>query len=76
MDSRGTGIRLSAVAKDFSLLHGIQTDSKANPTSYATSTGAIPLRIKRLGRYAGQSPPSSVEVNNGGAISPLLLTSS
>jgi hypothetical protein len=32
---------------------------------------ALSTKVKRLGREAEQSPPSSVEVKNGGALPPL-----
>jgi hypothetical protein len=37
---------------------------------------ALSHRVKRLGREADHSPPSSVDVENGGAIPPLPHTSS
>jgi hypothetical protein len=36
--------------------------------------GALYLVVKRPGRETDHSPPSSVEVKNGGAIPPLLYT--
>jgi hypothetical protein len=38
--------------------------------------GAITPKVKRLGREANHPPPSSAHVKNGGAISPLIHTSS
>jgi hypothetical protein len=38
--------------------------------------GAISAGVKRLGREADHSPPSQVEVENDGAVLPLLYTSS
>jgi hypothetical protein len=38
--------------------------------------GAVSSGIKRPGRESDHSPPSSEEVNNGGAVSPLPHTSS
>jgi hypothetical protein len=38
--------------------------------------GAISLEVKRPGREAGHSPPSSAEVKNGGAILTFPQTSS
>jgi hypothetical protein len=38
--------------------------------------GALSPRVKRQGRAADHSPPSSAEVNEGGAIPPLSLLSS
>jgi hypothetical protein len=37
--------------------------------------GAISLRLKRQGREADHSPPSSAEVKNGGDIPPVSYTS-
>jgi hypothetical protein len=37
--------------------------------------GALSLGVKRLGQEADHSPPSSAEVNNGGAIPQLPHTS-
>jgi hypothetical protein len=42
--------------------HSVQTGSGAHPTSYPMGTGAISLGIKRPGREADHSPPSSAEV--------------
>jgi hypothetical protein len=47
-----------------------------NPASYPMGTGAVSLRIKRSGREADRSPPSSAEVKNGRGIPQLLHTSS
>jgi hypothetical protein len=60
------GVQFPAGRKDFSLLRSVQTDSGAHPTSYTMDTGGdLP-----------HSPPSSVEVKNGGAIPPLSHMSS
>jgi hypothetical protein len=62
------GLRFSAGAR-FSLLHSFQTGSGALPVSYPVVTvGLFPYGVKRLGREADHSPPSSTEVKNGGAI--------
>jgi hypothetical protein len=58
---------------DFSLPHSLHTDSGAHPSSYA---GALFPGVKRPGREADHSPPSSAEVKNGGAVPPLPYTSS
>jgi hypothetical protein len=47
-----------------------------NPASYAMGTEDSSLRLKLPGRAAGHSPPSRAEAKNGGAIPPLLHTSS
>jgi hypothetical protein len=50
----------------FSLLgvnvYVVQTDSGAHPASYPTGTGALSLGLKRQGREADHSPPTSAEV--------------
>jgi hypothetical protein len=61
------GVRFPAGARDFSILHS----SGAHPASYAMGTGDDFPWVKRPGREADHSPPSSAEVKNGGAIPPL-----
>jgi hypothetical protein len=56
----------SRQGQDFSLLHSVRTGSGAYAASYPTGTG-----VKRQGREADHSPPSSAEVKNGGAIPPI-----
>jgi hypothetical protein len=48
------------LARDFSLLHNVQTGSGAHPAYYTMGTGG----------KADHSPPSGVEVKNDGAIPP------
>jgi hypothetical protein len=71
---RATGwmprIRFPA-GQDFSLLHAVQTDSGAHPSSYPIGSGALSPVIMRPGRKAEHSPPSSAQVTKGGAIPPL-----
>jgi hypothetical protein len=69
-------VRFPAGRINFSLFHRVQTGSEAYPTSYSTGTGAFFPVIKRQGRDADHSSPSSAEVKNGGAILPLPHTSS
>jgi hypothetical protein len=57
----------SRLARDLSLLQSVQTVSGAHPSSYPMGTG----RVMRARCEAHHSPPSSVEVKNGGAIPPL-----
>jgi hypothetical protein len=52
-----------------SLLHNVQTGSGAHPASYTMGTGSAFPEGKAA--EAWSSPPSSAEVNNGGAISEL-----
>jgi hypothetical protein len=58
-------------AQDFSL-HSVQTDSGAHAASIPVGYMELfPRGVKRQGREADHSPPSSAEVKNGGAIPPL-----
>jgi hypothetical protein len=70
------GVRFPARIIDFSLPHNIQTGIAAHPVCYKIGTeGSFP-RVKRPGREADHSPPSSAEVKNGDAIPPLTHMSS
>jgi hypothetical protein len=62
----------SRQGQSFSLLHSGQAGSGAHPASYSVGTGggAISPEVKRPGREADHSSPSSAEVKNGGAIPP------
>jgi hypothetical protein len=64
MDDRGSRVRLSAEAGNFSLHHRVQNGSGAHPASYAMGTGGSFPGVKRPGREANHSPPPSAEVNN------------
>jgi hypothetical protein len=57
-------VRVPAVAGNFSLHHRVQNGSEALPSSYPMGTGALSLGVKRPGREANHSPPSSAEVKN------------
>jgi hypothetical protein len=48
----------------------VQTGSGANPASYPMGMGTFSPGVKRPGREANHSLPSSAEVKNGGAIPP------
>jgi hypothetical protein len=61
-------VRFQAGERGFSLLHSVQTGSGAHLASYSMDTEGV----KRPGREADHSPPSSADVENGGAISPPL----
>jgi hypothetical protein len=50
------------VGKKFFLLHIVQTGCGVHPTSYKMGTGGFFPGIKRHGREADHSPPTSVEV--------------
>jgi hypothetical protein len=58
--------------RDFSLLHSVQTDSRAHLAAYPVGTGSSFRGVKLPGREAYHSPPSCAEVKNGGCIPTLL----
>jgi hypothetical protein len=62
-------VRFPAV-QDFSLFHSVQTGPEAHPPSYPVGTWGSFLGIKRPGREADHSPPSSAEVKKSGATPP------
>jgi hypothetical protein len=62
LDDRGSRVRFPAGAANFSLHHRAQNDSRAHPASYPMGTRTISLGVKRPGREADHSPPSSAEV--------------
>jgi hypothetical protein len=62
LDDRGVGVLVPV--GDFSLLLVVQTDSGAHPASYPMGTGGSFPGVKRPGREAGRSPPTSAEVKN------------
>jgi hypothetical protein len=57
--------------QDLSLLHRVQTDSRAHPTLYQRVLEAASPGSKTTGREADHSPSSIAKVKNGGAIPPL-----
>jgi hypothetical protein len=65
------GFRFPLGAADFSLLHSMQTDSDANPTSYPMDTVGFFPGENRPERETDQSPLSSFSVKNYGVIHPL-----
>jgi hypothetical protein len=71
-----TEVRFPEGAKDFSIIHSVQTGSEANPASYSMGTkGSVP-GVKQSRREADHSPRSTAEVKNEGAIPPLPHVSS
>jgi hypothetical protein len=64
-------VRFPAKEIDFSFLHRVQTGHGFHPASYPMGTGGSSPRVNRPGHEADYSPPSSVEVKNGGAMPPL-----
>jgi hypothetical protein len=69
-------VRFSVGARDVSLLHSVLTGSEAQPSSNPMVSGAISPYVKQPGREADHWLPSSTYVKYGGAIPPLLHTSS
>jgi hypothetical protein len=64
LDDRGSRVRFLAGAGNFSLHHRVQNGSGAHPASYPMGTvGSFP-GVKRPGREADHSSPSSAEVKN------------
>jgi hypothetical protein len=57
-------VRFPAGDGNFSLHHRVQNGSGAHPASYTMVLGDLSLGVKRPGREANHSPPSSVEVKN------------
>jgi hypothetical protein len=64
LDDRGSRVRFPAGAGKFSLHHRVQNGSVAHSASYPMGSGALSLRVKRPGREADHSPPSSADVKN------------
>jgi hypothetical protein len=62
--------------KIFFRFHNIQVHSASHLASYIVGTSALSPEVKQPGREVDCSPPSSVEVKNGGAMSLLFHTSS
>jgi hypothetical protein len=71
LDGRGS---ISSRVKRFSLFHNVQTSPGAHPDSYLIP-GALSSGVKRPGRDANHSPPSSASVKKDGAILTLPQTS-
>jgi hypothetical protein len=61
----------TATVTDISPLHSVQTGSRGHPVSSPVGIGGSCPGVKRPGRVADRSPPSSAEVKNGRAIPPL-----
>jgi hypothetical protein len=61
LDGRGVGVRVPVGGRIY-LLQVVQTGSGVHPTSYPINTGALSPGVKRQGREADHSPPTSAEV--------------
>jgi hypothetical protein len=57
-------VRFPAAAGNFSLHHRVQTGSGALQPPIQWVSGTLSLGVKRPGREADHSPPSSAEVKN------------
>jgi hypothetical protein len=62
LDDRGSRVRFPEGAGNFSLHHRVQNGSGAHPASYAVGTRGSSLMVKRPGREADHSLPSSSKV--------------
>jgi hypothetical protein len=62
LDDRGSMVRFPAGAVYFSLHHRVRKGCAAHPASYPLGTRGSFLGVKRPGREADHSPPSSAEV--------------
>jgi hypothetical protein len=64
LDGRGSRVRFPAGDENFSLHHRFQNGSGIHPATYPMggTRGSFPGEVKRPGREAGHSPPSSAEV--------------
>jgi hypothetical protein len=56
------GLRFPAGVGNFSLRHRVKTDCGSHPAFYPMTTGVLSPVVKRPGREADHSPPSSAEV--------------
>jgi hypothetical protein len=65
LDGRGS---IPRQGQHFSILHSLHIGSGFHSASYPNGTGGCFSGIKRPGREADYSPPSSAEVKNYGAI--------
>jgi hypothetical protein len=64
LDDRGSGVQFPAGAGNFSLLHRVQNGSGARLPPIQWVPKALSLGVKRPGREADHSLPSSAEVQN------------
>jgi hypothetical protein len=72
LDSQGS---ISGRGKIFVLLQSIQNGFGTQPASYPMEMGALCPGVKQPGHETKHSPPSSAEIKNGEAVSPLPHTS-
>jgi hypothetical protein len=62
LDDRSSRVRFPAGVGNFSLQHRVQNGSEPTQTPIQCLPGALSLGVKRPGRDADNSPPSSAEV--------------
>jgi hypothetical protein len=62
LGDKGGGSSIPGRVKKFSLLQIVQTGSGVHQTSYKMGTGGSFLGVKRQGREADHSPPTSAKV--------------
>jgi hypothetical protein len=62
LEDRMIGVRIPAGAGNFSLRYRVQIGSEAHPASYPIGTRIPSLGVKRPGREADHSLPSSADV--------------
>jgi hypothetical protein len=62
LEDRGSRVRFPAADENFSLHHHVQNGSGAHQAFYPMDTRGSFLGVKRPGREADHSPPSSAEV--------------
>jgi hypothetical protein len=70
LDDREFGVRFHVQERDSFLLRDVHTVSGSHPVSYPVGIWVISPGVKRQGREADHSPPSSTEGKNVGAILP------
>jgi hypothetical protein len=71
LDDRDSRVRFPAGAGNFSLPHRAQNGSGGLPAPIQWVPGALSLGVKRPGREADRSPPSSAEVKECVELYPL-----
>jgi hypothetical protein len=62
LEDRASRVRFPTGTRNFSLHHSVQNGSGAHPASYPMVTGGSFPGVKRPGREADHSPPSTAEV--------------
>jgi hypothetical protein len=62
------GVRFLAVARNFFLLHSVQTGSESTHPPIKWVLVALSLEVKQQMREAEHSPPSRAELKNDGDI--------